>query len=665
MVEAAFRLSQNSPEPFAEELWARVEDEAGGGVWVPAFYDGDGIWRVRYTPAVPGRFRLDIFAEREGVREARAVVDLQPREFEVSGSPRSTGFVRLHPENPRAFQRQAGRVFFPLGMNVGWDNGEPGGVEGTLEKLAAAGGNWSRIWMCHWDEKNPDWIEGGANRPGEMDLAVARKWDRIVATADRLGIVFQFVLHHHGQFSTTVNPNWQEHPWNKVNGGFLERPEDFFTDEKALALTRRKFRYVVARYGHSPAVMAWELFNEVEFTDAAKTPDGRRAILEWHQKMAAWLRSLDPCHHLITTSAPELESPIWMVADYYQQHAYPPDPLSGAGGFDVPPESLAKPVFYGEIGPMDPSGSAAGDGGLALRNVLWSGMFSGAAGAAQFWAWDQVVREDLFSLIKAAARFVEMAQIGEGVWRPVPARAATEGRADLVVGPGQRWNSVIDPRLVLAPDGGSRPWGAGWSATLRPRRGSGEREGTDAVTFRIGTQRAVRAEVTVGEVSAFGAALNLEVNAKVMVSRSWEAQGREAKPHPLPEVITVDLPENGSSLTLRSVGPDFVRLASLRLKDYTPELGLRAMTNDLAVVVWVYREAALTHPPLGGQAGVSRGPISLEGLLDGTWKLLWWDTARAVAVEEGECRVEKGRAEIFTPPVATDLALLLSRRKAP
>src|SRR5690606_29016805 len=114
---------------------------------------------------------------------------------------------------------------------------------------------------------NLDGVLGKKMEDGELDRQVARRWDAVVDAAEEHGVYFQFVLQYHGQVSTSVNPNSHENPWNAANGGWLESPSHFFTDERARRLTRQKYRYIVARWGYSPSIMAWELFNEVELTD--------------------------------------------------------------------------------------------------------------------------------------------------------------------------------------------------------------------------------------------------------------------------------------------------------------------------------------------------------------------------------------------------------------
>ena len=75
--------------------------------------------------------------------------------------------------------------------------------------------------------------------------------------------------------------------YNKRFGGILDKPEgfilekwhkcqivwckivlsiyliDFFTDEGAMNDYKMRLRYLVARYGYSTSVFAWEFFNEV------------------------------------------------------------------------------------------------------------------------------------------------------------------------------------------------------------------------------------------------------------------------------------------------------------------------------------------------------------------------------------------------------------------
>ena len=65
-----------------------------------------------------------------------------------------------------------------------------------------------------------------------------------------------------------MNPNWPTNPFNSaVSGGFLAAPQDLWNSTRAYSLFQRRFRYIVARWGYSTALMSWELWNEVDLTD--------------------------------------------------------------------------------------------------------------------------------------------------------------------------------------------------------------------------------------------------------------------------------------------------------------------------------------------------------------------------------------------------------------
>src|SRR6185312_7935832 len=160
---------------------------------------------------------------------------------------------------------------------------------------------------------------------------------------------------------------WADNPWNAANpGGFLKAPEDFFTDPEARRITALKYRYIVARWGWSPAVFAWEFFNEVHWTDA--WAHGHEAdVARWHDAMAQRVRSVDVYRHLLTTSTDNLRSPVYAHLDFYQPHLYAANLLAAARSYDPSAATLDRPVFYGEFGDDHlPVPEAAKQAGLTL-----------------------------------------------------------------------------------------------------------------------------------------------------------------------------------------------------------------------------------------------------------------------------------------------------------
>jgi hypothetical protein len=277
-------------------------------------------------------------------------------------------------------------------------------------------------------------------------LAAARRWDAIVETAERHGIYFQLVLQHHGQYSTSTNPNWHENPWNAENGGFLNTPEEFFTSARAKELTRRKYRYIIARWGYSPHIMAWELFNEVQWTNAMK--NGKEAsVVAWHNEMADFLRANDPFRHLLTTSDTTAGAGIFEKMDFLQHHDYPNDLIASAAtrGTAVPSD---KPQFGGEVGTGDESSDHQ------LRAVLYAGLMAGESGAAQPWWWDAFERNNQYSVFGSLVRFARLTNIGmHDAAKSFVVPIASKERIDLQLQPGAGWAPVKQREFTLSGSG--------------------------------------------------------------------------------------------------------------------------------------------------------------------------------------------------------------------
>ena len=220
--------------------------------------------------------------------------------------------------------------------------------------------------MTFWDGRALDWAQDKTKNPtpGTLLLDAARRWDALL-DAEAQGIYVQVTLQHHGQYTEKVDPNWADNPWNAESGGFLARPADFFTDARARHLTRLKYRYIVARYGCSTHVLAWELFNEVQ---NIKETDGCFAsVVAWHKEMAAFLRSQDVNRHLVTTSLSLPGEPLGEIGlDFDQPHAYPLDIVSYFAAL----RGGTVPLFTAEWGPGNQKSPTAE---AFLHDGLWAG----------------------------------------------------------------------------------------------------------------------------------------------------------------------------------------------------------------------------------------------------------------------------------------------------
>lgn len=392
---ATFRVefAGNPYDPAENDVRVRFTGPTGDPIERIAFYDeGESAWKAVLVTPASGRYQARLI--RNGAEK------LEPAEeglLEVT-EPLKSGFLRRDPERTNRFRWDDGTPYVPLGFNLGWQNGDLPPMTEQIAKAAKSGVNWTRIWANAWDRKNPWWPQDDPQAPlTELWPGALAKWETLTEACDKNGVAFQMVLFHHGAFSSKVNPNWPDHPWNAAKGGFLKDAADFFTDAEAKRRAKMWLRYAVARWGHSPSVMAWELFNEVEWTDA-RYAERWTDIESWHGEMADYLRSLDPYEHLVTTSSAMDRKGLWTKMDFLQPHLYSPTVFATVSGAE---RSTEKPLFYGEVGADD---MAKADPRTVLRDGILGGLFGNQAGPGQFWYWDVVEKSNLYSEFEVAAK---------------------------------------------------------------------------------------------------------------------------------------------------------------------------------------------------------------------------------------------------------------------
>lgn len=642
MTEISFTLTGLTGNPFdytENDIKVTLAGPGRKTVTVPAFFDGEETWRVRFTPRETGKYRVSEVTRNGTKAEAK---EIKPAEFTVSGKS-SPGFVRIDPKDPLRFAFDSGVPYYPVGHNVAWKSGDTGDVHEIFAKMGGLGENWSRVWMNHWDNKNLDWASGGKSEPGKLDLTVARRWDTIVQAAEKNGIYFQLTLQHHGQYSSTVNPNWGENPWNKALGGWLEKPEDFFTDARAKHLTKAKYRYIIARWGYSPSIMAWELYNEVQFTDAARKRQFD-VVAAWHKEMADFLKEQDPYRHLVTTSSETSMPGLFDAVDFVQLHAYQSDPVTTVRAAN--PADWKKPIFFGEIGP---AGDLNRDNGNFLRGILWASLVTESSGAAQYWTWDHIERANLYPHFAAFTSFLKKTGVTNlyGL-RPVEAEVRTEGAGGI---------------LRFAP-------GAGWAdtkGTSFPIRASGMVEGVENMSaylqgnanrkmfpyaeFPVDLAQDATWTVTVGQSARNGAKVQLKVDGVQVAEKEFPAAERDTNQN---AEITVTVPKGKRVLRLDNTGADWARLNRISLTPFGAALRALGKANATSAVFWL--QNAFPDKPITGE-------VVIPNLNPGTYQILWWDSVKGALLSEEKATVAQDkRLTLKTPTVTQDVAVFIQRK---
>ena len=58
---------------------------------------------------------------------------------------------------------------------------------------------------------------------------------------------------------------------------------------------KKRLRYIVARWGYSPHIAAWQLWNEIDHGAQVLSAvrDGDITVEQWHEEMSAYLQQID------------------------------------------------------------------------------------------------------------------------------------------------------------------------------------------------------------------------------------------------------------------------------------------------------------------------------------------------------------------------------------
>jgi hypothetical protein len=420
---------------------------------------GSPTWMARFAPRQYGSYTYFIrIADSQGVSTSGTYT------FTCSRSDKP-GFLYRNPTNQKYLQFEKGQTYLPVGHDIGWDNGS-----GTLffnkyyTKMGQYQENWTRLWLASFCRLTLEWSStdwsGVYQGLGKYAQIPAWRLDYALELARQKGIYVQLTLLHHGMFSSSVNAQWEDNPYNTTNQGFLSSPAHFFTNSTAKNLYKKQLRYIIARWGYNTNVLAWELWNEVQFTDDFGSSTVQQInVANWHQGMAQYIKQIDPFQHLITTSSdgngfqyfwpkPEL--------DIIQVHYY------GDGREQIIHNQVTtlraiynKPVWFGEFGTgVYGTGEALDSTGIYLHNGIWAGALSESIAASWWWD-DPIERHNLYYHFLGLAKYLDDENFaGYNLsYANFSISSGTQDTTGLKAYPGLGWDSSQQTEFYVQPDG--------------------------------------------------------------------------------------------------------------------------------------------------------------------------------------------------------------------
>ena len=661
---------------------ATIESPSGKVVHHPCYYNGkvteDSIWKLRFTPVEVGLYHY-YFQIKAGKSRKKT------KTFSVNVvKSEKDGFIRQNTQSYFTFQFDSGKPFRGIGENIAWAED----YEYYFQKLKENQCNVARIWMCPWN-LYLEWKNPGL---GKYNMKNAARLDTVLQLAKKYQIYLILCLDYHGVVQRDQGyfkeNKWDENPYNIKNGGPCKSASEFFTHPVAKQFYKNRLLYIVARYSFSPQILAWEFWNEVDLT--AGKPD---EVIRWHEEMAAFLKSIDPYKHLITTSfSGEGYSDMWKIhqIDFSQTHHYnQPDFTSSF------PETILlyekrfqKPHVVGEFG-VDFRGAKEtrenDPENIGLHNGLWAGLFSPTPILPLTWWWDTIIDADsLYSIFYSVANFgKDMIESNNEIilfWvnhRIVHAGDEADLSDNLVLFPHKPWGKNTEPIFRIKENGLIQNKYKVPSFLF----GSEKKGMRQPPTFKIHYQNDGKFRVHVNHVSgegmlrifldeklAFEQPLRLAEENGDWEERIWREewsiyQGLFNK------VYEIDVPAGFHAIRVQNDGIDWLEIVSYQFINCGVQnlevLNVMGIRQKSDVYLWIRHEESFWKNVRyqGEPRTIVNAKMNVPLLSSGEYRIVWWDTYQGREIQS-EVVHFSGRDSLLLeiPDFRNDIACKIVRR---
>ncbi|WP_445190765.1 hypothetical protein ACT009_09010 [Sphingomonas sp. Tas61C01] len=313
------------------------------------------------------------------------------------------------------FTTVAGEPWTPIGHNdaITWPElaalfrrRDLPAVERHLEWLRAHGVTCIRLMLeyCHHEHR---YLEKPV---GRFVPNMVRLWDDLFAMLERVGM--RVLLTPYDTFFMWIR--WRDHPYNRKNGGPCARRSEWLTCPAMREAIRARLAFASDRWGGSPALFAWDLWNEMH---PAHGGDDPATAIPFIDDIGSWLRDYERQRHgranlqTVSVFGPVLIEHTAMAEPIFRHPAldFATTHLYEARTIDAPRDTVApalavarlmraalaetddaRPVFDSEHGPIH----SFKDRKRTLpepfddeyfRHIQWAHIASGGAGGGMRW----------------------------------------------------------------------------------------------------------------------------------------------------------------------------------------------------------------------------------------------------------------------------------------
>ncbi|MBA3709467.1 MAG: DUF5060 domain-containing protein [Planctomycetes bacterium] len=379
---------------------------------VNGFYDGvstPGQWKIRFVPdqistTVPWTYTVTA----KGGTTATATGSFTCAAQSSIASKR--GWLRVDGKGLR-FSGDNG-WFWGLGHNTGWKED----VEvPSAAVMRSNGENVLSFWMAEpWIQQGRDPVtnellparraplENVGSGLGNYNQSACAYIDSVVANAEAAGLYLVPSLWAHDELRD-ANAPWGNASWgnNAYQSVCPNGPSDFFItttgspaiDTEAWHYQKNRYRYIIARWGCSPAIAGWVGLVEIDGT-AGIYANGA----SWAGSVRTYLAGIDPFrtnlgkYPFVVTKTDNASSDAatfpsfldLMACDSYKSQSNDYAIAATIAGEVDTMRGYGKPCFHSEFG-GDIGGASPASQPTHLHNGIWAGLCSGDAVSPLLW----------------------------------------------------------------------------------------------------------------------------------------------------------------------------------------------------------------------------------------------------------------------------------------
>ncbi|MPY88208.1 MAG: DUF5060 domain-containing protein [Luteitalea sp.] len=638
---------------------------------------GSPVWKVRFTPVRAGEHSYQVIVNNKGEK-----ITTPSHTFSSVQYHANHGFLRISQTNPLYFEFDDRTPFF--GVAMGRCCGDNAELQRLYRRFAPVGGNYNRLFLTNGPYDIEE-LNTSPNRPdrglGRMNLETSWNLDNVLELGEQLGIYHIVTLTN----QWTFNHRWEDHVFNKANGGILDAPDEYWTSEQAMEYLERRVRYIIARWGYSTSVFSWDLWNEY----SAMPGSDLSVAIPWHQRMARYISSLDAFDHVIHTNDGSLNGRDQMhqlpEMEVVSTNSYMVTNIANVAEFWTKRHTgqFHKPYVLTEFGTGHSVGAVGGYAGMdperrMVHDGLWSPLISGSASTGLAWEGNWLDHEIFYTYVKAVSRFVEGIPFSKRKWSPVDVASlrfnnahtsnSNQSYGDVIVegwsGNFRRSDNV--PDVFQIDRDGHVDHQESLNAELT---GSPGRRDTSSVAFEAEYPGDGEFVVYITEVR------NTEPTPQLTVTVDDEEVLREDvlaleidDYHPIMHNQYYTIPISGGAHTIRienTGGGSFV--TAFELKDYIRrdalDLEVRGLQCDDYILLWLKNQKfTLLHDLMDVELKPQpEGRLELEHVPDGTWIAEWMNTIDAASVRTEVVESTNQRLVLSTPVVEESVAVRLRK----